>query len=305
MATEQPDTVPDDAEDLATDEAEDPLFGDESTDWSEVLTPKQLLVYAALTIGVVAPVFPFALMVSMSFKPQGEMYSPALLPSEPTIAHYQFLLDNVPILRQLFNSALVTSAVVASVVATSCLVAYSLAKLDWFGRGFTYSFILATMMIPGILLLIPQFIIIVELGWINTYQGMIVPFAVSSFGIFLLAEFFRQFPDSLIDAARMDGCSEMDIVFRIVLPNSLPAIATVALFTFMNRWNEMLWDLIVVKNEDMYTLPVSITLFAKTGLYGDSTGPLMAGATLLAVPTIALFLVLRRYFIRGVTMTSL
>lgn len=271
----------------------------------ESLTPKKLAVYAALTVGVVAPLFPFALMVSMSFKPAGEMYSPALLPSEPTMAHYAFLLENVPILRQMLNSVIVTVSVVVSVVVTSCLVAYSLAKLDWFGRQFTYNFILVTMMIPGVLLLIPQFIIIVWLGWINTYKAMIVPFAISSFGIFLLAQFFKQLPDSLIDAARMDGCSELDVVFRIVLPNSLPAIATVALFTFMNRWNEMLWDLIVIRNEDMYTLPVSITLFAKTGLYGDSTGPLMAGATLLAVPTILLFLLLRRYFISGVTMSGL
>ncbi|WP_164974660.1 carbohydrate ABC transporter permease [Halegenticoccus tardaugens] len=269
------------------------------------LTPKRLLVYALLTVGVVVPVFPFALMVSMSFKPRSEMYEPALLPSHVTFEHYLFLLENVPIVRQLFNSVLVTSAVVTSVVVTSCLVAYSLAKLDWFGRRFTYNFILATMMIPGVLLLIPQFIVIVWLGWVDTYQAMIVPFAISSFGIFLLTQFFKQFPDSLIDAARMDGCSELDVVFRIVLPNSLPAIATVALFTFMNRWNEMLWDLIVIKEETMYTLPVSITLFAKTGLYGDSTGALMAGATLLALPTIALFLLLRRYFIQGVTMSGL
>ena len=285
---------------------DDELLG-ESDDESfvESFTPKKLAVYAALTIGVVAPLFPFALMVSMSFKPAEEMYSGSLLPSEPTMAHYAFLLENVPILRQMLNSVIVTVAVVVSVVITSCLVAYSLAKLDWFGRQFTYNFILVTMMIPGVLLLIPQFLIIVWLGWINTYQAMIVPFAISSFGIFLLTQFFKQLPDSLIDAARMDGCSELDIVFRIVLPNSLPAIATVALFTFMNRWNEMLWDLIVIRNEDMYTLPVSITLFAKTGLYGDSTGPLMAGATLLAVPTILLFLLLRRYFISGVTMSGL
>ncbi|WP_114577232.1 carbohydrate ABC transporter permease [Saliphagus sp. LR7] len=281
------------------------LGGTDEESFVESLTPKKLAVYAALTIGVIAPLFPFALMVSMSFKPAGEMYSSALLPSEPTITHYQFLLENVPILRQMLNSVIVTLSVVASVVVTSCVVAYSLAKLDWFGRQFTYNFILVTMMIPGVLLLIPQFIIVVELGWVNTYQAMIVPFAISSFGIFLLAQFFKQLPDSLIDAARMDGCSELDVVFRVVLPNSLPAIATVALFTFMNRWNEMLWDLIVIRNEAMYTLPVSITLFARTGLYGDSTGPLMAGATLLAVPTILLFLLLRRYFISGVTMSGL
>jgi ABC-type glycerol-3-phosphate transport system permease component len=294
---------------VATEKPEitdDELFGDEGEQsFVESLTPRKVAVYAALTIGVIAPLFPFALMVSMSFKPAGEMYSAALLPSEPTILHYKFLLENVPILRQMLNSVIVTVSVVASVVVTSCLVAYSLAKLDWFGREFTYNFILVTMMIPGVLLLIPQFIIIVWLGWVNTYQAMIVPFAVSSFGIFLLTQFFKQLPDSLIDAARMDGCSELDIVFRIVLPNSLPAIATVALFTFMNRWNEMLWDLIVIRNENMYTLPVSITLFAKTGLYGSSTGPLMAGATLLAVPTILLFLLLRRYFISGVTMSGL
>lgn len=285
---------------------DDELFGgSDEESFAESLTPKKIAVYAALTLGVVAPLFPFALMVSMSFKPAGEMYSPALLPSDPTMAHYAFLLENVPILRQMLNSVIVTVSVVASVVITSCLVAYSIAKLDWFGRQFTYNFILVTMMIPGVLLLIPQFIIIVWLGWVNTYEAMIVPFAVSSFGIFLLAQFFKQLPDSLIDAARMDGCSELDVVFRIVLPNSLPAIATVALFTFMNRWNEMLWDLIVIRNEDMYTLPVSITLFAKTGLYGDSTGPLMAGATLLAVPTIMLFLLLRRYFISGVTMSGM
>lgn len=297
MATESTD-----ATDFADEE--ETVFGDEEGGL-ESLTANKLLVYVALTVGVVVPVFPFALMVSMSFKPSSEMYSANLIPSEFTFQNYRFLLENVPIVRQFLNSVIVTGAVVACVVVTSCVVAYSLAKLDWFGREFTYNFILATMMIPGILLLIPQFIIIVELGWINSYQGLIAPFAISSFGIFLLTQFFKQFPDSLIDAARMDGCNELDVVFRIVLPNSLPAVATVALFTFMNRWNQMLWDLIVVKKQSMYTLPVSITLFAKTGLYGDSMGPLMAGATLLALPTIALFLLLRRYFIRGVTMSGL
>ncbi|WP_266083294.1 carbohydrate ABC transporter permease [Haladaptatus caseinilyticus] len=280
------------------------VFGDGQERLSE-LSGKKVLVYVALTIGVILPVFPFALMVSMSFKPASEIYSLQVIPSTFTLENYRFLLENVPIVRQLINSIIVTGAVVVSVVITSCIVAYSLAKLDWYGRGVTYNFILATMMIPGILLLIPQFVIIVELGWVNTYQAMIAPFAISSFGIFLLTQFFKQFPDSLIDAARMDGCNELDIVFRIVLPNSMPAIATVAIFTFMNRWNQMLWDLIVIKNESMYTLPVSITLFAKTGLYGNSMGPLMAGATLLALPTILLFLLLRRYFIKGVTMSGL
>lgn len=296
MATDQTELISED---------EDTVFDDEDEKFLSSLTPKKILTHLVLTAGVILPVFPFALMVSMSFKPAGEMYSSNLIPVDPTLNHYQFLLENVPILRQLFNSMFVTVIVVVSVVVTSCLVAYSLAKLDWFGRRFTYNFILVTMMIPGVLLLIPQFIIIVWLGWINTYEAMIAPFAISAFGIFLLAEFFKQFPDSLIDAARMDGCSERDIVFRIVLPNSMPAIATVALFTFMNRWNEMLWDLIVIESETMYTLPVSITLFATTGLYGDNTGPLMAGATLLAVPTILLFLLLRRYFIQGVTMSGL
>ncbi len=285
-----------------TDEAS--VFADSETRL-ESLTARQILVYVVLTLGVLIPVLPFALMVSMSFRPTSEMYSAELFPSHVTLAHYRFLLSQVPIARQFFNSVLVTSAVVVSVVVTSCIVAYSLSKLDWYGRRFTHNFILATMMIPGILLLIPQFIVIVKLGWINTYQGLIAPFAISSFGIFLLSQFFNQFPDSLIDAARMDGCNELDVVFRIVLPNSLPAVATVAIFTFMNRWNQMLWDLIVVKKQSMYTLPVSITLFAKSGLYSNSMGPLMAGATLLALPTILLFLLLRRYFIQGVTMSGL
>ena len=280
------------------------VFADSHERLSEI-SGKKLLVYIVLTLGVILPMFPFALMVSMSFKPASEIYSLHVIPSTFTLENYRFLLHNVPIVRQFINSIIVTGAVVVSVVITSCIVAYSLAKLDWYGRSITYNFILATMMIPGILLLIPQFVIIVKLGWVNTYQAMIAPFAISSFGIFLLTQFFKQFPDSLIDAARMDGCNELDIVFRIVLPNSMPAIATVAIFTFMNRWNQMLWDLIVIKNENMYTLPVSITLFAKTGLYDNSLGPLMAGATLLSLPTILLFLLLRRYFIRGVTMSGL
>ncbi|WP_440009449.1 carbohydrate ABC transporter permease [Halomicrococcus sp. SG-WS-1] len=263
---------------------------------------RKALVYGALTVGVIAPLFPFLLMISMSFKPTSQIYSLNPIPSDFTLVHYRYLLDNVPIVRQLFNSVVVTASTVFSVVVTSCIMAYALAKLDWFGREFAYNFILATMMIPGILLLIPRFIVVVWLGWTNTYQGMIVPFAVSSFGIFLLTQFFRQVPDNLIDAAKMDGCNELDVVFRIVLPNSMPAIVTVAIFTFMNRWNQMLWDLIVVKKQTLYTLPVSITLFAKSGLHSNSFGALMAGASLLAVPTILLFLLLRRYFLEGVAM---
>ncbi len=269
----------------------------------------QVIIYIILSAGLIFMAFPYVWMVLASFKIPSEIYS-RFFPTRFTLEHYKMVfaggtsgLQN-PFIKSIFNSLVVSTTATVSVVFFGAITGYALARLQFRGRNFLNHFILFQMLFPAILFLIPRFLLMLSLQSINTYQGMFLPFLMNAWAIFLFTQFFKAIPQELIDAARIDGCSELRIVFRIMVPLSKSVTAIVAIFTFMTMWDEFLWYLIVTKDYDLMPLSVLLGLFTK-GEYSSYPGIQTAGATLLTLPILALFFLFRRYFSEGITMTGL
>lgn len=268
-----------------------------------------VIIYVILSVGLIFMAFPYVWMVLASFKIPSEIYS-RFFPTRFTLEHYKMVfaggtsgLQN-PFIKSIFNSLVVSTTATVSVVFFGAITGYALARLQFRGRNFLNHFILFQMLFPAILFLIPRFLLMLNLQSINTYQGMFLPFLMNAWAIFLFTQFFKAIPQELIDAARIDGCSELRIVFSIMVPLSKSVTAIVAIFTFMTMWDEFLWYLIVTKEYDLMPLSVLLGLFTK-GEYSSYPGIQTAGATLLTLPILALFFLFRRYFSEGITMTGL
>jgi multiple sugar transport system permease protein len=261
--------------------------------------------WALLLAGALITVLPFLWMVGTSFKPESDVfgYPLRLQPTHPTLANYTDVWSALPFLRLVVNSVVFAGGVTLSSVFFDSLAAYALARLRFPGRTVAFYLVLATLMVPFQVTLVPVFELLFKLHWLNTYQGLIVPRATSAFGIFLLRQFFVTVPMELDEAARVDGASEWYIYSRIMLPLSRPALATLAVFYFMNNWNDFLWPLVVTSTNDMRTLPAGLTLFA--GQYVVEHGVLMAGAVISLLPLAVAFALAQRYFTRGIATTGL
>jgi multiple sugar transport system permease protein len=218
------------------------------------------------------------------------------------VANYALLQSRLPFLLLVRNSLVYSFSVTLASLLFDSMCAYALARLEFRGRNMIFILILATMMVPAQVTLVPLFFTLFELGWINTSRGLIIPHMTSAFGIFLLRQFFLSIPRDLEDAARIDGAGEFRIYWQIVLPLSGPAIATVFIFHFMYNWNDFLWPLIVTTTARMRTLPTGLALFM--GDHNIEYGLLMAGATLAALPLIIAFLFAQRYFVAGIALTG-
>ena len=205
-------------------------------------------------------------------------------------------------LRNILNSLIVASTVTATTVILSALTGFGLAKYHFKGRYFVFMMILATMMIPFEVIMIPLYLIITKLGFQNSYPGLITPFLVSAFGIFLMRQYYVTFPDEILDAARIDGASELMIFSKIILPNSIPAIATLAVLTFKSQWDNLLWPLLVAQSEEMKTIPLYIVRFAEEKHTDE--GAMMAVAAIASIPILILFFKLSKYFIGGAAVFS-
>ena len=205
-------------------------------------------------------------------------------------------------LRNILNSLIVASTVTATTVILSALTGFGLAKYHFRGRYFVFMMILATMMIPFEVIMIPLYLIITKLGFQNSYPGLITPFLVSAFGIFLMRQYYVTFPDEILDAARIDGASELMIFSKIILPNSIPAIATLAVLTFKSQWDNLLWPLLVAQSEEMKTIPLYIVRFAEEKHTDE--GAMMAVAAIASIPILILFFKLSKYFIGGAAVFS-
>lgn len=205
-------------------------------------------------------------------------------------------------LRNILNSLIVASTVTATTVILSALTGFGLAKYHFKGRYFVFMMILATMMIPFEVIMIPLYLIVTKLGFQNSYPGLITPFLVSAFGIFLMRQYYVPFPDEILDAARIDGASELMIFSKIILPNSVPAIATLAVLTFKSQWDNLLWPLLVAQSEEMKTIPLYIVRF--TAEKHTDEGAMMAVAAIASIPILILFLKLSKYFIGGAAVFS-
>ena len=265
---------------------------------------RRVALYLVLSLGAAITLLPYVWMVSSSLKPESEIYTATVqfIPSRLEWGNYVYAWERENIGRYLLNSVIVATGETLGVLVTAVLAGYSFARLRFWGRDVLFLVVLGTMMIPTQVTLIPSFIIMKWLGWINTYQGLIVPRMVSAFGVFLMRQFFLSIPGELEDAARIDGCGRLRVLLQVMLPLVTPGLATLAIFTFNNSWNEFFWPLVVASAGDMRTIQVAISSFR-----GEDTNwaVIMATATLASVPVLVIYLALQRYFVKGIVMSGL
>jgi len=250
--------------------------------------------------------FPMFYLLCMSFKIGGEVikYPPQILPNAIDFSNYVTALSRAPLWRFLFNSLVVATAITLLQLLTSILAAYALARLKFPGKSWVLAGIVATMMIPGEVTIIPNYFTMIQLDWLDTYAGLVSPFAVSGFGIFLLYQFFRSIPAELEEAALMDGASRLRFLWQFVVPLSLPAIVAFAIYAFVGAWNQYLWPLIVTQSTTMQTAQIGIGIFRSQN-ESSSWGVIMAATSILVAPTLLLFVTVQRQFVRGITMSGL
>jgi ABC-type glycerol-3-phosphate transport system permease component len=259
--------------------------------------------YAILVLLGAGSILPLLWMLSTSFK-QTEafyVYPPQLIPENPTLANYVDFLSRGA-WRFVTNTIVISVSVTLIVVATSLMAGYALAKIPFRGRNVLFTLLLSGLMIPWEITIIPLYIIIVRLGWVNTYPGVILPMCATPLGIFIMRQFLRSIPSELIDAARVDGASEFAIFRQIVVPLCRPATAALATIMFLSAWGAFLWPLIASSSNEMQTLQVGIALLQQQ--YTSSYGLIMAGATIAFIPALSTFLAFQRYFVQGITMSG-
>jgi len=263
-----------------------------------------LLINAALAVLGVLTLLPLLWMVSASFMPSGQAntFPPPLLPHGATIEHYVALFTRLNLARALGNSMLVAVLATAISLLTNSMAGYAFAKLRFRGRDRAFQVLMAALVIPGQVSMLPLFLLLKSLGLVNTFAGVIVPFMATIFGIFMVRQYALGIPDDLLDAARVDGASEKRIFVTIVLPVLKPILATLAVFTFLSAWNDFMWPLIILSDESRYTLPVALA--SLSGEHVQDTELMMAGSVLTILPVLAVFLVLQRAYLRGVMMGS-
>jgi multiple sugar transport system permease protein len=259
------------------------------------------LVYALALVTIA----PFLWMLFTSFKelPEILVYPPRWLPEKVTLENFQNAFTAAPFGRYYFNSIFVAATVTLGQLVTCSLAAYAFARLQFPGRDVLFYLFLGTMMIPGQVTMIPGFLVLHWLGWIDTYYALIVPGLASAFGTFLLRQFFMTIPRDLEDAASLDGCSRAMILWRIILPLSRPALATLAVFTFMGVFNDFLWALVVVSSEEMKTVQLGLAIFRDR--YQTDWGQLMAASVTATLPILLVFFAAQKYFIKGITLSGL
>jgi multiple sugar transport system permease protein len=262
-----------------------------------------LATYAALIGLGLMFVAPFAWMILTAFKPEGEVFQTGL-PTKWSLDSFREGLTHFPVLLYLRNTLLICGFSVLGTVLSSSMVAYGLARIPWRGRHMLFALLLATIMVPPQVTMVPLFTVFKTVGWIDSFLPLIVPaFLGNAFFVFLLRQFFLTIPQDLTDAARLDGCSEFTIYSRIILPLSKPALATVALFTFMSAWNDFLGPLIYLNDADKWTLSIGLAMF--TSQYGSYWGQLMAVGALMTLPILVLFFLAQRTFIQGITLSGM
>jgi len=263
------------------------------------MKPQRLLVHAVLILASVAAVFPLAWMVSVSLMPPAESSAlpPTLLPRHTTLANYTELFARHNMGRYVLNSLIVSTLATVLSLGFNVAAGYAFAKLRFTGRDSLFRALLAALVIPGQLTMLPLFFELKTLGLLNSYAGVVVPFMASLFGIFLVRQYALGLPDEMLQAARIDGASEWQVFWRIVLPNLQPIMLTLGIFTFLSAWNDFLWPLIVLSDDGKYTLPVAIATLSREHI--QDSGMVMAGAVVTIGPVIVLFLAMQRHYLRG------
>lgn len=263
--------------------------------------------YAVVGVIGIIMIVPFFWLVSASLMTLNEFIAvpPKWIPANPQWHNYVDVFQHVPFLRYYFNSFIVAISVTALVLLTSAMGGYAFAKLNFLGKKALFRFTLSTMMFPAFLFLIPNFYLITLFGWTSNYLSLVMPFAVSAYGIFLLRQFIMSIPHDLMDAARIDGASQFTIFTKIIIPLTKPALATLAILTFIGQWNSFLWPLIITSfSPEMTTIPVGLSKLSLAFSTYTNQNLILAGMVLQIIPVVALFLYMQRYYIKGIVLTG-
>lgn len=265
------------------------------------------VLFLLLTVVALFVATPFVYMITSSFKTNDEIYSLplTLIPRDPTTINYARLLDGseIPFFRQFANSAFVATSQTALALLVASLVGWGFAKYEFRGKRPLFMFLLATMMFPGQVALVPLFLLMVRIGWIDSYLAIVMPGAMSAFGAFFMRQIMLGIPNELLDAARIDGSSEIGLYWRIGLPLAGAGFSVLSVLTFLGSWNEYLWPLIVLRTPSRFTFPVGLaTLF---GLYKVEYGMILGGSFLATIPVLILFVIGRNQFVEGLTQGAL
>ncbi|MFD5372979.1 carbohydrate ABC transporter permease [Streptomyces griseoincarnatus] len=267
------------------------------------------LLYVVASLGLLVMSAPFLWMALSAFKTRRDLTAspPVWIPSEWTLSNFSALLDQLDMPRHFLNSLIVAVLVTLCNLLFCSMLGYALAKLEFTGRSKVFGVVLAALMVPGNLLILPLYVLMTKLGLIDTYAGLVLPFAAGAFGVFLMRQFMQSIPDELLEAARIDGAGEWYIFWRIVLPLVKPALATLTIFTFLGSWNNFVWPLIATNDPGKYTLPVALATFANdpNRTVGGGNGMLMAGSLLVVLPVLLVFVVLQRHFTQGIATAGL
>ena len=264
------------------------------------------VVYVLLTGAVVVTLVPFVWMYLGSVKTQQELLRrpPTWWPETFTWENFTAWFGRLDIATYFVNSVVAALFTVLGTLLFCSMVGYALAKLEFAGKRIVFALVLVTLMVPGVVTFVPLFVVVSKLGLVSTYAALILPFLAGPLGVFLMRQFIQEIPDALLEAARIDGASEVRIFAGIIMPLCGPALATLAILTFLGSWNNFLWPLVVAQSEDMYTLPVALSLYS-VGQNSTSYGVLLAGSVLVITPVLLLFVALQRYFTQGIAVTGI
>jgi len=264
------------------------------------ITLRSLLLHVLLLGAAVTTMAPLLWMVAASLMPTGEAstFPPPFIPRQVTLDQYQELLTRLSLGRYLLNSTVLAIAVTGISLLVNSMAGYGFAKYRFAGRDQIFKLLISAMIIPAQVTMLPLFLMLNRMGLVNTYFGVIVPGLASIFGIFLIRQFALSIPDSLIEAARMDGASDLRIYWSLILPLCRPILLTLAIFTFMGTWNDFLWPLIVLTDDSLWTLPVALANLS--GEHVQDTELMMAGSVVTVLPVLILFAALQKYYIGGI-----
>lgn len=266
-------------------------------------TTRRLVIYLLVAAGAAISIFPYLWMTFSAFKPESEIFAFNWIPRQPTVSNFVELFKRAPFLLYFLNSLIVSVSTAALGVFFDTLAGFAFSKFEFPGKKFLFWLILSTLMVPFYVTLIPSFIVVSRLGWLNSYKALIIPGMTSAFGIFLCRQFMQAIPTEIIDSARVDGAPLFRIYWQIVLPVSRPIIATLAILKFRYTWNDFVWPLVMIKAPNMRTVPLGLAMLEN--LFGVPLwGLLMAGAFLSTIPVVILFLLMQKEFIQGLTVGS-
>ena len=264
-----------------------------------------LLIWGLLVVGALIMVFPLYWMFATAIRPREELFSGEfrLLPSDLVWSNFSQAWGKLPFALFYLNSILIALIAVAATVFINLLAGYTFAKYEFPGRNILFLLLISTLMIPIQVIMVPEFLIVSALGWVNTYAGVIAPRAAEAFGIFMVRQFMVSIPDELIEAARLDGAGEFKIFWKVILPLSWPVVAVLTIFTFMWRWNDFAWPLVVLQDREAYTVPLGLNLM-KGQFFTDWTG-IMSMSLVSILPMLVVFIFFQRYFIQGIASTGI